>query len=300
MAHLKDIDLNLLTAFDAMMSERSVGRAALRLGIGQPAASHALARLRTLLDDELFRRDGRTMVPTERALEIAEPISRALAAAREALEPPASFDPSRSTRKFTLSGGDYALSVALPALLPLVRRHAPGIDLRFRFVEKDLALTLLDDGRLDLALSVYPNAPKRYEAVTVFEEHFVCVARRDHPAMANGLTLDGYASALHVLVTERGDERGAVDEALARVNRERRIALTVPSVLVLHRLLVETDLVATIGARVAQTFSQDPRLTMTSPPVATPVWRMQALRLRRSRPDPGLNWLIEQIVASQT
>jgi DNA-binding transcriptional LysR family regulator len=294
--NMSSVDLNLLTVFEALMRERSVSAAAHRLGVRQPAASHALARLRTLFGDELFRRQGRIMTPTARALALAEPISRALAAAREALEPAAPFDPATSRRVFSISGGDYALSAVLPGLMADVRRAAPNLDLRFRFVEKPQIERLLDDGVLDLALGVFPGLPKRFDDHSVFEERFVCVARHDHPALSAGFGPADYADAPHLLVTERGDEIGVVDAALARAGLTRRIALTVPSVLIVRRLLRETDLIATIGERVARGFSNDPALRIVSPPVLLAPWRLQLIRRRRTQPDAGLAWIIERIL----
>jgi DNA-binding transcriptional LysR family regulator len=294
--NMADVDLNLLTAFEALMRERSVGGAALRLGVGQPAASHALARLRVLFADELLRRQGRVMVPTPRALALAEPIGRALAAAREALEPVAAFDPATARRVFTLSGGDYVLSTIAPGLIAAVRGGAPNVDLRFRFVEKTQIEKLLDEGVIDLALGVFPNPAKRFEMRQIFEEHFVCVARRDHPVFQGGLDLAGYAAAPHLLVTERGDDFGAVDEALARVGLTRRIALTVPSVLAVRRLLLGSDLIATIGERVAGGFAQEPRLALAATPLALPPWKLSLLSRRGPQPDAGLTWLIGLIL----
>ncbi len=293
---MADVDLNLLTAFEALMRERSVGGAAVRLGVGQPAASHALARLRILFADELLRRQGRTMVPTPRALALAEPIGRALAAAREALEPVAAFDPATDRRVFTLSGGDYVLSTIVPGLIAAIRRGAPNVDLRFRFIEKTLIERLLDEGVIDLALGVFPNAAKRFDARLIFEERFVCVARRDHPAFDGGLDLAGYAAAPHLLVTERGDDFGAVDEALAGVGLTRRIALTVPSVLAVRRLLLGSDLIATIGERVAGGFSQEPLLALAPAPLAIPPWKLSMLSRRAPQRDAGLAWLASLIL----
>jgi DNA-binding transcriptional LysR family regulator len=294
--NINEFDLNLLAAFEALMRERSVSAAALRLGVGQPAASHALARLRSLFDDELFVRQGRAMAPTARAIALSEPIDRALAAAREALEPVAGFDPATARRVFTISGGDYALSTVLPGLLARVRQAAPNVDLRFRFVEKNLVEKLLDDGSLDLALGVFPGAQKRFEMRPVFEERFVCVGRRDHPAFAAGLSIGDYAGAAHLLVTERGDDFGAVDEALAEVGLRRRIAVTVPSVLVIGRVLPNSDLIATIGERIANGLARDAGLVVAPPPVSLAPWRLQLLSRRRARRDAGLDWLVAHIL----
>jgi DNA-binding transcriptional LysR family regulator len=294
--NMSGFDLNLLIAFDALKQELSVSGAAARLRIGQPAASHALSRLRAQFGDELFTRQGRTMVPTARAIALWEPIGRALAAARESLEPVTPFDPASSRRTFTLSGGDYAMSTVLPGLMALLRKSAPNVDLRFRFIEKGQVEKCLDDGTLDLALGVFPDAAKRFEARQVFEERFVCVARGDHPVFADGLSLQAYADASHLLVTERGDDFGAVDEALASVGMRRRIVLTVPSVLVVRRLLLASDLIATIGERIALGLGADPALVAARPPVAMPSWRLQLLTRRRKPEDSGLRWLISNIL----
>jgi DNA-binding transcriptional LysR family regulator len=294
------LDLNLLVAFEALMQERSVSGAATRLGLGQPAASHALARLRAQFDDELFTRQGRTMVPTARAIALADPIGRALAAAREALQPASPFDPATSRRTFTLSGGDFAMSTILPGLIAALRTTAPNVDLRFRFLEKDQVEKRLDDGTLDLALGVFPAAAKRFETRQVLQERFVCVARREHPVFAGSFSAQAYAAAPHLLVTERGDDVGVVDEALAALGLRRRIVLAAPSVLMVRRLVRGSDLVATIGARVAAGFAGDPELRVAPPPLDLSAWRLQLL-IRRARPlDSGLAWLISQILAVST
>jgi DNA-binding transcriptional LysR family regulator len=287
-------DLNLLRVFDVLLAERSVSGAAARLRIGQPAASNALARLRVLFDDDLFVRDGRHMVPTRRALELAEPVGRALAAAREALQSPA-FDPTRAKRSFTVSSGDYALATILPALVSEVRRSAPFVDLRFRFIEKGRVFDLLDDGRIDLAFGVFPEAAKRFASQTLFDERFACLLRRDHPLLRKGLTVDSYAAASHILVTERDDERGVIDEALAAFGLQRRIALVVPNVLVIGRALLASDLIATTGLRLAKLLAADRGLVVVAHPVPMPPWRMDIVWLRRRQRDAGLAWLLQAV-----
>jgi DNA-binding transcriptional LysR family regulator len=287
---LQRVDLNLMVAFEALMAERSVSAAALRLGISQPAMSGSLARLRSLFADSLFVRAGNTMLPTTRAMALAEPVGRALAALRAAVQPPGGFDPATASRTFRISGGDYAATVLLPALTASLRTSASGVDLRFRFIEKDQVLGLLDAGVLDLAIGVFPDIPKRFAARALFQERFVCVAARGHPALARGLTLNTFAALPHVLVTERGDAVGAVDEALRARGLERRVALTIPYVLPLRELLPGSDLVATVGARVGRILATS-GLALHEPPLPLAPWPLCMAWSRQQDADPGLSWL---------
>jgi DNA-binding transcriptional LysR family regulator len=288
---LQRIDLNLMVAFEALMAERSVSGAAIRLGVSQPAMSSTLARLRSLFDDELFVRSGRAMLPTVRATQLEAQVAQALAQLRAALEPQAPFNSATSRRVFNVSGGDYATMVILPHLAARLAEEAPSVDLRFRFVEKDTAIDLLDADALDLALGVFPNPPKRMGLWTLFDEHFVSVARRDHPGLRDGMTLEAFAALPHLLVTERGDAVGAVDEALARLGLERRVAMTVPHVLVVSSVLPSSDMIATVGARAARLLAQVAPLAVYDTPVAMPPWRMSMLWSRQKTGDPGLAWL---------
>jgi DNA-binding transcriptional LysR family regulator len=289
--NLQRIDLNLMVAFEALMAERSVSAAASRLGVSQPAMSSTLARLRSLFDDELFVRSGRAMLPTVRAVQLEAQVARALAQLRAALEPQSPFNPAASRRVFTVSGGDYATMVILPHLAACLAEEAPLVDLRFRFVEKDATVDLLDGDALDLALGVYPNPPKRLALQALFDEHFVCVARMDHPGLRDGMTLEAFAALPHLLVTERGDAVGAVDEALAKLGLERRVAMTVPHVLVVPSVLPSSEMIATVGARAARLFARAAPLTVYDVPVPLPVWRLSMLWSRQKAGDLGLAWL---------
>jgi len=288
---LQRIDLNLLVAFEALMAERSVSAAAVCLGLSQPAMSSILRKLRALFDDELFVRSGRAMLPTVRALQLEVPITQALAQIRTALEPQSPFVPATSRRIFNISGGDYATTIILPRLAALVAEEAPFVDLRFRFIEKNAVLDFLDTDALDLALGVFPNPPKRMGLQPLFEERFVCVTRRDNPGLTAGMTLDAFVALPHLLVTERGDSVGAVDEALAKCGRERRVALTVPHALVVPAVLPSSDLVATVGARVARLFAQAAPLMVYDTPVEMPPWQLSMLWSRQKDGDHGLAWL---------
>jgi DNA-binding transcriptional LysR family regulator len=244
-----------------------------------------------LFDDELFVRSGRAMLPTVRALELEAQIAPALAQLRTAMEPPSRFDPASSRRVFTVSGGDYAAMVILPLLAAHLAEAAPHVDLRFRFVEKNTTFDLLDTDALDLALGVYPDPPKRLCLQPLFEERFVCLARRGHPGLRDGMTLEAFVALPHLLVTERGDASGAVDEALAKLGLERRVKLTVPHVLVVPSVLPRSDLIASVGARVGDMAARAAPIDVFALPVSLPSWRLSMLWSRQKAGDLGLAWL---------
>lgn len=152
-------------------------------------------RLRALFEDELFVRAGRVMLPTARAAALEAQVGQALTQLRAALAPQEAFNPASSRRVFHISGGDYAAMVILPALAAHLAQAAPLVNLRFRFIEKGAALDLLDQDALDLALGVFPEPPKRMAMRALFEERFVCLARHDHPALRQGLSLEIFAGA---------------------------------------------------------------------------------------------------------
>ena len=214
-----------------------------------------------------------------------------MARLRSALQPPGAFDPATSRRVFNVSGGDYAAMVVLPRLAARLAETAAHINLRFRFVEKDTTFEWLDSDALDLALGVYPGPPKRLCLQPLFEERFVCVARKGHPALRRGLTIEAFTKLPHLLVTERGDGVGAVDDALAKLGLGRRVQLTVPHVLVVPSVLPGTDMIASVGARAARLFAGAAPLEVHELPLNLPTWRLSMLWSRQRTGDVGLDWL---------
>ena len=199
---LHGIDLNLLVAFDALMAERSVTRAGTRIGRTQPAMSAALSRLRALLGDELFVRGLKGLQPTPRALDLAEPLGRALAEIQRTLAFTQAFDPLTSASSFSLGLSEHSTYVVLPRLLERLATVAPAVTLRVRsFTNRDDAVTLLDGGEIDVAIGVPPTvAAGRILPRPLFEERFVCVLRRDHPSAKARLDLKTFLSLSHLLV----------------------------------------------------------------------------------------------------
>jgi DNA-binding transcriptional LysR family regulator len=295
---LHGIDLNLLVAFDALMCERNVTRAGVRIGRTQPAMSAALSRLRLLLKDDLFVRSASGLQPTTRALELAAPLAEALASIQRTLEFTQEFDPSCSTLRFTIGLSDHPAFTILPALQKRLSQLAPHIKLRIRsFTAREDALALLDAGEADVAIGVPGGSTPRIPTMPLFEEHFVCVARKKHPLTKKKMTLDAFLACQHLLVSPEGDGVGHVDTMLAQLGRKRDIAVTLPQMYAAPAIIANSDLLSTMMAGAVQSSGLRDQLALLSLPkeiALAPVpfvlhWH------RRNDGHPAQRWLREQI-----
>jgi DNA-binding transcriptional LysR family regulator len=179
--NLGAIDLNLLVVFDAIMRDRSVTRAGQRLGLSQPAISHALTRLRHMLKDELFVRSPNGMVPTPRAEELATPIRIALDGLQQSLEP-IQFEPSKATTSFRIAVDNYAAIVLVAPIAARIAKIAPGVTLDFRPSGTLNVLELLDRSELQLAIGPSGVQGERFSRRRLLQDQFVVVHRKGHPA----------------------------------------------------------------------------------------------------------------------
>ena len=289
MKDIRALDLNLLRTLDALLDERSVTRAAERLGFTQPAVSGMLTRLRESFDDPLFVRTRRGIVPTLRATELAGPLKQILADVGALLQPTA-FDPA--TARFTLSiaATDYALQAVVVPFLAKMRPSAPGIRVAIRPVEDDRVQTQFESGDLDLALMTPETALPELHARRLFDETYVCALRSNHPyARKEQLSIDRFCALDHVLVSYSGERFwGVTDDALAKIGRRRHVALTVTSFLALAEILRTTDLMATVPRRLAQNAKG---LALREPPVDIPGFTKLAVWHERTHRDPGHRWV---------
>lgn len=266
---LSSVDLNLLVVFDAVIQERHVGRAAIRLSLSQSATSHALGRLRAVFDDPLFVRHPRGIEPTPRARELAQPISDVLAQLRQILSPTPTFDPATLRRTFTVAAHDYALAVLMPTLAADVRLRAPDVDLRCVSVHPSTVVGGLDRGEFDFALGGFVDiTAERVTRIPLFSDRFVGVARRGHPHLSTGeMPLDDFATLPHVLMSPDGRPTGDIDQALSALGRERRIAITVPNFLTLPYVVENSDVIGVLPERLALHAAQSHALDIFALPV---------------------------------
>jgi len=294
LAHnLRAVDLNLLVVLDALLHERHLTRAAARLPMSQPAVSHALARLRTLLGDPLFHRTRGGLRPTPHALALEAPLRDVLAQVRRLLAG-AVFEPAASRRTFRLAMSDYGASVVLPPLVRRLRAEAPGIDLEISYTSRGGMIAGVADGQLDLALAVFGETPADIRRAVLFQEPFVCVM--DAAGTAGPLTLDDYLARPHVLVAASQDQRsGEVDAALARLGRARRVALRLPHWTAAPAVVAGTDLVLTVAQRTVM--PTPPGLAVQPVPFPIAPLGFEMIWHDRTDGDAGLRWLRESLAA---
>jgi DNA-binding transcriptional LysR family regulator len=294
---LAGLDLNGLVVLDALLATRSVTRAAQRLRLSQSATSHALARLRASFGDPLLVRGAGGLVPTERAEALAAPLHDALSRLRTAVSGPRPFDPATARRRFTLATPDYIELLMMPALTRAIRKAAPGIDLWLRTYDHDTADDLARSD-VDAAIGIVlpENDRPGVRTRALFDERFVCMVRKGHPALSKRLTIERFAALDHALIAPSGKPHGAVDDALAERGLSRRVALLIPHFVVAPFVIAQTDLVLTLPERVALTFAKTLPLELLAPPLPVPGFAMILLWHDRTHHDPAHAWLRERIV----
>lgn len=294
MPNIAALDLNLLVVLEALLAERSVTRAARRVGLSQPAVSNALGRLRRLLDDPLLVRTNGGMEPTPRALELAAPIAQALDTIRRALSAGAAFEPQRSAFTFRVQSADNLELSLMPRLIERLQRSAPQVDI---VVTRggDRTEEELRSGRVDLYLGSWSSVPSSFKQHLLRQESFACIARRGHPKIKSKLTLEAYLRVGHVLVSS-DDRTGVIDTQLSDHAMGRHVVLRTPSSLIAPLVVACTDLVATLPRGVATTFAQVLPLNVFKPPLDTPGFPIHMVWHPRTHEQSPHRWLREQIM----
>ncbi len=288
---LAGVDLNLLVVLDALLGESSVTRAARRIGLSQSATSHALARLRRLLDDPVLVRTPQGMTPTPRAASLAGPVRRALEQLEQSLAPPRPFDPSRSSHGFTLSLEDAGQVGLLPLLAERLKAEAPGVDLCVHSGGTAVPAEGLATGSIDLALAVSPEPSEGFHAEVVFTTPYVSIVRADHPEVGKRLSLERFSGLGHIVLGGPGSVDPEIDRVLAASSRSRRAALTVPSLLPIPWLVARSDLVATVPALLLGLNRERLPVARHAPPIPIDPTTGSLVWHERTHHDSAHRWL---------
>ena len=290
-ANLSRLDLNLLVAFDALLTERSVTRAAARIGLGQSAMSHNLARLRTLFGDELLTRSAKGMRPTPRAVALIDPVRLTLAQIQSTLLEPERFEPSSAHRVFRIGLADSIEVAVMPRLIERLQETAPGISLRLRSTNRDGILEELDAGRLDLGIGVFDHGQTHHKRRQLYTDRFLCLFCAEQLNLAPPISLQDYLRWPHVLTSIADDSHGAVDEALAKHKLGRTIVMTTPGFLAVPFVVRRARVVATMPSRLARYFAEAFGLVTSPVPVDLPSFTISLLWHASFDHDPGHVWL---------
>jgi DNA-binding transcriptional LysR family regulator len=287
---IRGVDLNLLKAFDALISERAVTRAAARIGLSQPAMSHALSRLRSLFADDLFVRTQTGMEPTAHAREIAPLVSAAIEHIEAALNLGVGFDPAKSAGIFTAGMAEYAEVALVGRLAHAFAGQAPRATLRLLPLNGADAAEQLERGMIDVAVAHLRTLPTAIESQTLLRDPFVVVMRKGHPLAAGPLSIEAYAGQSHILVSPRGDTSGAIDRILVDFGLRRRISLLVATYLALPAALAAADLIATVPSRTARQIAATAEIEILPLPIDLSMTVSMAWH-RRAASEPAQAWL---------
>jgi DNA-binding transcriptional LysR family regulator len=290
---MDNIDVRLLRAFMTLMSERSVSRAADRLGVGQPALSQSLGRLRTLFGDPLLLRARGGMVPTDRANELEISVRTILAEYDRMLEPPERFDAASSRRRFVLTVPEYAEHLLMPHVFSRLRAEAPGVRVEVRAPMPDRAAELLEIGEVDLRIAWLLTAPLALRSMQLFQDEVVCIASASHPEVQGTLTLAKFLALPHVqpLGTGKPTTARVLAEAVEREGHRLERSFLVQNFLTIPLIVSRTDMLATLPRKLALTFTAQHRLQLLELPLRLPKIRYASYWHERSQKDPGHRWL---------
>ena len=294
------LDLNLLTALDALLEEGSVGGAADRLHLSQPAMSRALGRIRLATGDPILVRAGRTMVPTPRAMALRAEVHALTERAHAVLSPDREVDLSTLTRVFTVQCHDAVASAIGARLIAAIYAQAPGAALRL-LSEASVDTSDLRQGRVDLEIGTIDEVASEVRVEELGQDRMVGVVRPGHllggvgagakAGLVDQVTAERFAEALHIGISRRGRLHGPIDDALAEKHLSRRVVAAAPTTAAALWMVRESDLVATVAERLCRASADALGLQMFELPFELPALRVSQAWHHRYDADPAHAWL---------
>ena len=299
--NIHEIDLNLLVAFNALMRERNVTRAGERIGLTQPAMSHALTRLRRICGDPLFVRVRRGMEPTEFAQQLGASVAEGLQVIEAGLEGKMRFEPATAQQDFQIVMSDMGELVYLPPLMLALKARAPGVNIRVLQISRDRYQDAFETGAVDLGIGVWPNLQESFYQQRLFSDSYACLVRGDHPRIGTTLTLKQFADESHVMIEPVGSRYShiapaptgttLVERVLSEHGLTRRVALRVPHFIVVPTIVQTTDFIATLPRTVVSMSDAPRNLKLLPLPFQAPNFVVRQFWHQRSHHDPANRWL---------
>lgn len=250
--NLHRIDLNLFAVFDAIYTAGSLTKAADVLCITQPAVSNSLSRLRDMLNDPLFVRTGHSMTPTPVAQNIIVPAREALALLRKSVQQSHIFEPESSTKEFNFSSRDLLEVSIMPRLMARLQNLSPNITLTNYEVTRTNVVSAMASGNLDFFADASTFTDPYLKKQLIAKDRFVVLARKNHPLLGQGLTLDSFLKLGHINVSHRRTGAGPVDIALDKIGEKRKVVMRSQHFLTVPSAIVKTDVIACIPYHLAK------------------------------------------------
>jgi LysR family nod box-dependent transcriptional activator len=288
------LDLNLLVALDALLSERNISRAGQRIHLSQPATSNALARLRDYFQDELLIPQGRQLILSARAQELVGPVREVLTRIDSTIATQPTFDPADAIRKFVLLMSDYSATVFVPSLIERLYELAPGISLDLRLLDEG-PLEQLERREVDLLIIPSQYVSDLHPSKPLFEEEYVCVTWNGNTRIEDQLTFDEYVESGHVVGNYTVGSRTAPtfdSWFLERYGVKRRVEVSASTLAALPQMLIGTNRIATVHRRIAQQAEKTLPIKIWKTPIEIPKM-IQTLQWHKHRNmDLALQWLI--------
>ena len=295
------LDLNLLVALNALLSERNISRAAEKLYLSQPATSGALSRLRAYFNDDLLVQSGRQLILTPRAKELIDPVREVLMRIDTNIAAQPHFDPATETRQFTLLVSDYTTAVLIPVLLAELYREAPKLRIRLRD-QADKPDEVLEQGEVDFLVIPSQYIARDHPSAALFEEDYLCVTWEGNTRVQERLTFDDYLSCGHVIATFAHTNPLSTFDGwfMESFDVKRRVEVTAPSMSALPSLVVGTDRIATVHRRIALRAQATLPIKVWEPPPRIPRL-VQMLQWHKHRSnDPAITWLRDKIITASS
>jgi len=289
--NLRSFDLNLFLAFDAMMIERNVTRAAKRLRVQQPAMSHSLSMLRMLLQDELFVRSGNRMEPTPYALQIAAQVRRFLAQAQDALSFRVTFDPSSERRTFRMAMTPHLEALLVPELLSNMRISAPGVRLSVREADRRGITDMLEEGRAEIGAGLFDAKPTWFCHETLFHEPYVCCYNGKLLNLNYPLSAEQYFELPHALISTKENPLGCLDRAFADHGKTPNVLASAAHFFSVAAIAARAPILATLPAIAATRYAPIFGLTVSPLPIKLSFSPTLMLWHSRLEKDEGILWL---------
>lgn len=291
---MKTQELQLLYIFDAIMTERSVTRAAERLAMTQPAVSNSISRMRQIWNDPLFVRKGRNIEPTSYALSLWDQVGGPMFALTNAVHA-TQFDPGTSKRKFRVAATDVIVELIWRQLIELLEREAPGVDIHAVPYTPEGTHDALREAHVDLAVGVLNQHDHSLRSTWLFEGGYVLAMRADHPLAGRPISMEEFLEARHLLVSMSGEAHGFVDSYLDQKGQSRRIAATVNHFSIVPEVLRETNLIAAVPEMISQDCGFVNGLWMGELPFEVDPTSLYLIWHARHDRDPGIIWIRDHI-----